>query len=49
MGNMNIRARQWKLGIKYYILKPCDEERMLPVIEKVKEEIRGKTAGKTEI
>ena len=36
-GEYEYTSQAMELGIKYYILKPCDEERMLPVIEKVKE------------
>lgn len=45
-GEYEYTSRAMELGIKHYILKPCDEERMLPVIEKVKEEIREKQQEK---
>ena len=45
-GEYEYTSQAMELGIKYYILKPCDEERMLPVIEKVKEEIREKQQEK---
>ena len=38
-GEYEYTSQAMEMGVKYYILKPCDEERMLPVIEKVKDEI----------
>ena len=46
-GEYEYTSQAMELGIKYYILKPCDEERMLPVIEKVKEEIETKRQEKS--
>lgn len=46
-GEYEYTSQAMELGIKYYILKPCDEERMLPVIEKVKEEIEKKQREKS--
>ena len=46
MAEYEYTSQAMELGIKYYILKPCDEERMLPVIEKVKEEIQEKQQQK---
>lgn len=41
-GEYEYTSQAMELGVKYYILKPCGEERMLPVVEKVKEEIQKK-------
>lgn len=41
-GDYEYTSKAMEFGIKYYILKPCDEARMLPVFEKVKDEIEKK-------
>lgn len=41
-GEYEYTSQAMELGIKFYILKPCDEERMSPVLEKVKNEIERK-------
>ncbi|HJD34324.1 MAG TPA: response regulator, partial [Candidatus Mediterraneibacter tabaqchaliae] len=45
-GEYEYTSQAMEMGVKYYILKPCDEERMLPVIEKVKDEIEKKKLEK---
>lgn len=47
-GDYEFTSQAMELGIKYYILKPCDEERIIPVFEKIKEEIRIKRGEKKE-
>lgn len=36
---MSIQAGAMELGIRHYILKPCDEEKIVEVIQKVKGEL----------
>lgn len=45
-GEYEYTSQAMELGVKYYILKPCDEARMLPVLEKVKNEIEQKQQEK---
>lgn len=47
-GEYEYTSRAMEFGIKHYILKPCDEARMLSAFEKVKEEIE-KRRGEKEI
>lgn len=38
-GDYEYTSQAMQLGVKYYILKPCDEERLVRVLEKVKSEL----------
>lgn len=38
-GEYEYTSRAMEYGIKYYVLKPCDEEKIMPIINKVKAEI----------
>ncbi len=48
-GDYEYTSQAMAYGIRYYVLKPCDEERIIPVFEKVKEEIRKKRGEREEI
>ena len=39
-GDYEYTSQAMQLGVKYYILKPCDEDKLLKVLEKVKEELK---------
>lgn len=47
-GDYEYTSQVMEFGIKYYILKPCDEGRIIPVFEKVTEEIRKKRGEQKE-
>lgn len=39
-GDYEYTSQAMQLGVKYYILKPCDEDRLVHVLEKVKVELK---------
>lgn len=45
-GEYEYTSQAMEYGIRRYILKPCDEKQMVPIIEKVKEEIEKKRGEK---
>ncbi len=38
-GEFDFASRAMEYGVKYYLLKPCDEEEILPVLVKIKDEL----------
>lgn len=46
-GEYEYTSKAMEYGIKHYVLKPCDEEKILPIMEKVKAEIDAKRGEKT--
>lgn len=45
-GEYEYTSQAMEYGIKYYVLKPCDEGRIIPIMDKVKAEIEIKQRGK---
>ncbi len=45
-GEYEYTSKAMEYGIKHYVLKPCDEEKIIPIVEKVKEEIDKKRGEK---
>lgn len=45
-GEYEFTSQAMSEGIRYYILKPCDEKKIMEIIEKVKDEIDGKRKSK---
>lgn len=43
-GEYEYTSQAMEEGVRHYILKPCDETKVVQIIEKVKEEIQGKRA-----
>lgn len=41
-GEFDYARKAMKFGVKHYILKPCDEDMIIPVLEKIKQEKVGK-------
>lgn len=46
-GEYEYTSKAMEYGIKHYVLKPCDEEKIIPIVEKVKEEIDKKRGEKS--
>lgn len=45
-GEYEYTSQAMEYGIKYYVLKPCDEEKIIPIMEKVKKGIEEKRGEK---
>lgn len=45
-GEYEFTSQAMREGVKYYILKPCDEEKVTEIIEKVKEDIEKSVRAK---
>ncbi|MGN1141576.1 MAG: response regulator [Oliverpabstia sp.] len=48
-GEYEFMSQAMREGVKYYVLKPCDEKKIIEVIEKVKEEISEKRMEKARV
>lgn len=46
-GEYEYTSQAMEYGIKHYVLKPCDEEKIIPIMDKVKREIEEKRGEKS--